>query len=253
MAIIKSANSAEMARDAVVLDLGDLYRQGQLLVQQAKERAEAIVDEAEAERERLITGATELGRVAGFAKGSVEGRAAGFIEGQAAGLAERREALCKIEAGWKEVLGHVVGERERLLADARRDVIRLAATMAEKVTKRAIELDERIVVAQLEAVLGLVLRSSRLVVTVHPADRQLVADALPGLLPSFQAVQHAELAEDATLERGSCKARISETMGGEIDASIRTQLDRIVEALLPGNPDGAVGTGGAGGAEGGAA
>lgn len=245
MAVIKSANMPEVARGAVVLDLGDLHRQGHALIEQAKARAAEIVAQAQAERARLIRDAADMGRAEGLARGLAEGRAAGAEEGRLASVAERREALDKLEAGLTTVLGHLASERERLLADARRDVIRLAASMAEKVTKRVITLDETVVVAQVEAVLGLVLRSSRLVLRVHPQDRALIAEAMPALLAAFQSVQHVEFEDDAALDRGSCVARVADSMGGQIDASVATQLDRIVEVVLP-KSDAPPATGGAG-------
>jgi valyl-tRNA synthetase len=74
-------------------------------------------------------------------------------------------------------------------------------------------------------------------VAVHPDDEPLAREALPELATRLAAAAHVEVASDASLERGSCIARTGS--GGMIDASIRTQLGRIVEALLPASHDGA--------------
>jgi len=65
---------------------------------------------------------------------------------------------------------------------------------------------------------------------VCPLDRGAIDEALPGLLARYSQAQHIEVVDDASLGRGSVVARLA---GGEIDATIGTQLVRLVEALVP--------------------
>ena len=58
--------------------------------------------------------------------------------------------------------------------------------------------------------------------------------ALP-LAVAHGGVKHAEVQTDGTLLPGSVVSR-SET-GGTLDASIQTQLDRLIEEILPGASD----------------
>ncbi len=233
MALIKSTNLTSMDKQVVVLDLGDLGRQGELLAAQARERAEAILAEARAERDEIIVGASVDGKAMGMERGLQEGRAQGVADGQAAAYAERKEELEKVAAAWGGALAAFEARRERLLADARTDVLTLVAAIATKVVKRRVELAPDVVVDQLAAVLGMVVRRTRLVLRVNPADLALVAEAMPGLTARFQSAAHAEVVEDAGLSRGSVMATIAEPGGGEIDAAIETQLMRLVEAILP--------------------
>lgn len=172
-----------------------------------------------------------------------EGRDAGEKAGREAGLAEQRDALSKLSLAWTAGLDDFLARREKMLAEAKRDVIRLAAAMGRKVTHRAIELNPAAVVDQMSAVLAMIMRPSRLVMRVNPDDRALAGAALPELLKRFEAVQHAELVDDATVSRGSCVARMTDAASessegggtGEIDAQVQTQLARIVATLLPGD------------------
>jgi flagellar biosynthesis/type III secretory pathway protein FliH len=128
-----------------------------------------------------------------------------------------------------------------LFAEARTDVLRLAALIAEKVVKRVIQLDPRVVEAQMEAVLGMIARRSELVVSINPADREAATAAMPALCAGNQSVRAIELIDDPTLARGSCIARSrgvegGDGGGGQIDASIDAQLNRIIAALLPDEP-----------------
>jgi flagellar biosynthesis/type III secretory pathway protein FliH len=241
MALIKQANARDLARDAIVLDLGDLQRQGAMLVTQARAQAEAIIAEARAERQRILAGAAEQGHAEGLAAGHAAGHQAGFEAGRAAALAEFKDQLAKLDAAWSAAAESFNNSREHLLRSAQRDVLRVAVRIAERVTKRVIRIDPAVAAAQLEAVLAVVVRPTRLTVRIHPDDRPTVEAALPRLAAIFTAARHVELVEDPSLTRGSCIAvtrppgssDADTGLGGEIDASISTQLDRIVEALLP--------------------
>lgn len=236
MALIRHAEAKQVARDAIVLDLGDVQRQAAQLMEQAQRRAEAIVAEARAERERLLAGAAEQGRAEGLAKGTEEGKRVGIEQGKNAALAEWRAKLGEIEKKWSEALREFEAERDRMLAEARVDVLRLATQVAEKVVKRVISIEPGIVEDQLRAVLATVARPTELLVAINPEDRAVVEAALPGLMGCFQSVRHIELTDDPQLLRGSCVARTrgDGAAGGEIAASIDEQLRRIADLLLPG-------------------
>lgn len=244
MAVIRHADAGRLLEEALVLDLGDLVRQADVLKRRAADEAAAIVDEGRRERERLIATA----RREGFAKGEAEGRAqgleAGRVQGAAEAIAERRARLDEIDAGWSGALGEFAATRERVLREARTDVLTLALLIAEKVTRRIVERDRTVAVTQLESVLGLLARRTRLVVAVHPDDEPVLRGALPGVMARFPMAEHVELAPDGAAPRGTLVARMAVESGGsgwggggggggEIDASIQTQLDRIAAELVP--------------------
>jgi flagellar assembly protein FliH len=235
VAVIKSTHSGKLLQDAIVLDLGDLRREAERLEARAREQASSILDEARAERERIIEGADAQGHAQGHERGLTEGREAGLTEGRAQGIHSMEELLSKLSAQWEEALGTFVQQREQILSDARMDVLRLATLIASRVTKRVVEIDPKVAEAQLEAALRLVLQPTRLLITVHPEDHVLIAEVLPTLMQRFGNDLHTQVHEDDTLERGSCLLR---TDRGEVDASIDGQLDRMIDALLPRAPHG---------------
>jgi flagellar assembly protein FliH len=232
MALIRHANAGTMARDAVVLDLGDLARQAEALRARARAQAELIVKEAQAERQRILSGAAEQGYQEGLARGLEEGRREGLEAGRSAAVGEYGEKLAALEEAWSSTLGEFTQMRQQMLIEARQDVLRLGLRIGALITRRTIEGAPEVVVDQLAAVLGLVLQRTQLVVAAHPDDLPLLTEALPQLAERLQTAGHVELIADAGLERGSCVARTPR--GGEIDASIDSQLRRIVEGLLPG-------------------
>lgn len=231
MALIRQSSTGTITRDAVVLDLGDLSRQGEQLKTRARAEADRIVAEAKAERERLLAGAAEEGRAAGHAKGLEQGQREGHEAGRQAALAEMKQRLATLEAAWTAALAKFEAERDLMLLEARHDVLRLACVGAELATKRAVRVEPDRVIDQVAAVLALISKPTRLTLSVHPDDRALVEEAIPAMASKYSAATHVEIATSDALDRGSCVARTG--TGGEIDASIRTQLERIIESLMP--------------------
>lgn len=231
MAVLRLGDVVREGSGAIVLDLGDLTRQGDVLRARAKRDAEIILEQAARERARIIAGAREEGHATGLAEGRLEGHKQGLAEGRAAALAERRSHLTTLEQSWNAALAELTAGRERLLQDARADLVRLALTIATRVTRRTYEHDPAVVGALLAAALETISRPTRLVVRVNPEDDANAREALPALMATLTQVEHVDLRPDATLKRGSCV--VSTTDGGEVDSSIGVQLDRISRALLP--------------------
>ncbi|MEC9373276.1 MAG: FliH/SctL family protein [Planctomycetota bacterium] len=235
MTLIRNAIADEMARGAVVLDLGDIRRQGDSLRQRAEAEAKRIIEEAVAERERLLTGACEEGRREGVEQGLSEGRSRGEEEGRSQAAREHAERLDRLEKEWMRLLDQIERSRDDVFLQARSDVLTLAIQIAEKVLKRAIEGDREAAVRQLESALSVVMRPTRLAIAVHPGDREQIAAALPALVARLAGGAHAELIDDESLSPGSCVVR---TDSGSVEADIDAQLARIVDALLPSPGDG---------------
>jgi flagellar biosynthesis/type III secretory pathway protein FliH len=70
---------------------------------------------------------------------------------------------------------------------------------------------------------------------IHPNQDALVRDVLPDICATLQQVDAVTLTLDATITPGGCLVR---TRGGAIDATIETQIDRIIDELIPSTHDG---------------
>ena len=231
MAVIKRADAETRAQRPVTLDLGDLDRRGQMLRDAAVSEAERVVHDAHAERERLIADATEIGRARGHAEGFAAGTAEGREAGRSEALAEYRERLQEMDRSWATEISGFLERREALLAEAKRATVELAVAIAERIVHRKIEIEPAVVEDQLRDLLGLVTAPATLLVRVHPDDEPIVGAVLPRLREHLSGTVHVRLEPDPTVGRGSCHAH---TLGGaSIDASIETQLDRLVRDLLP--------------------
>lgn len=231
MALIRRADLGDIVRDAVVLDLDDLGRRGEELRAQALAEAARIVADARESRAKLLETAQAEGHAKGLEQGLAQGLDQGREQGRAEALAQSADEFERLTASWTGAIEQFESIRQSMLDEARSDVLALAVRFAQRVVKRKIELDPGVAAAQLAEILSLLARPTRLIVAVNPADRAVVAEALPALTEGLGEAQHIELIDDASLDPGSCVARTAG--GGVFDASIATQLDRLINELLP--------------------
>lgn len=230
MALIKANNSSHLIKDAIVLDMGDLGRQAERLLSGARAEAVRILAEAKAQADQLIAEADGRGHAQGLERGEQEGRQAGIELGRKEAVAQFAQQLRQITQAWTEALERWNGDRAAMLHEAQADVIRFADAVARRVVHRMVQADPTIIQDQLRHALELVSRPSRLRITMHPDDRALAEEVLPGLMAAIGGGAEAILQVDASLTRGGC---VLATDHGRIDASIDRQLDRIAEALVP--------------------
>ena len=151
-------------------------------------------------------------------------------------MAEQRAALDALQSSWQEALARFEQLRGNLQLEAERGVLELAVKLGERVARRSIVGDEQAAVRQLAGAIEMAMSPSRLRVRVSPADARAVREALPSLTDRMHESPSVSVVEDDTLSRGSVMIEADETT---VDATIETQLARIVEALLPdGRADG---------------
>jgi flagellar assembly protein FliH len=230
MALIKNVKSDRILKEAVVLDMGDLARQAERLLSSARAEASRIAQQAKVEAERLTTEAAQRGFDDGLVRGLEEGRAKGATDGRDQANSEMTLQLQQLASQWQAALTQWRGDRSAMLHDARDDVVRFAFALGKKVVHRLIQCDPTIARDQVGQALAVLSRPRAVEIKINPQDRPLIDQAFPELLASIEGCQHANVSEDSSITRGGCLVK---TAGGEVDATIETQLERIAEALVP--------------------
>lgn len=230
MPVIKGASSS-LPRDTIVLDFGDLARQGEAILERARREADRILAEARAEAARLVAGAEERGYREGFERGIAEGREEGVAAGRAAAERARAAELDALLASWTGVIDGWERDTGDMLQRAREDLVGLAIAIASRLVRRIIDTDVRVAAAQVEAALELAARSTHVRIRVNPQDAAEIDAMLPDLRARTRAAARVEIVADPAIDRGGTVLR---TDHGEIDARLETQLARITRALCPG-------------------
>ncbi len=238
MPLLKSPDAERVTNSAIVLDLGDLAAEARRLRQRAEAEAQRIVDEAKQRAEQLQAGAEARGLEQGLAEGREKGHAEGLEQGKAEALEQWRKKLATLHKQWGEAAQQWQGRFDELDRAARQAVLHFALKLAEKIVHRRLEVDPTLVANQVEAALKQVLGVSRVTVCVHPEDRPLLEEAMPELAATIGQFDRVEVVDDPTVTRGGCVLRYGQ---GRLDATVETQMARIVEALIggPGPADGA--------------
>ena len=234
MPLLKQSAVAPMLHDQkIVMDLGDLQRQADRMIEAAEQEARRIIDEAvraaEEEGRRIRAEAESRGR----AEGEQAGREAGAAEGRREAMEAASAELAELQGAWIAGLQDWSVRREADLAAAQQDVVALAVAIAGRIVQREIEVDAEVAVRQVAAALSMLSDARDARVFVHPDDREAVSEALPALVQSLASTARVELLEDASIGRGGVLVRSGD---GEIDARIEVQIRRIIEALVPAHP-----------------
>ncbi|GIW73664.1 MAG: hypothetical protein KatS3mg103_0186 [Phycisphaerales bacterium] len=232
MPMIPRADAQELARQAVVLDLGDLARQGQAILQRAHERAQAIIEEAKAERQRLIEGAHQLGYQQGLEQGLAEGT-------EARVWSRARPRPSRPSARRSRPSGRPGGRRwsgSRPCADSCGWMPSDRcwawpfgwASVWPSVRWRP---TSRRPVASWSRLWSLCWRPRGCGSACARRTRRWYPKALPELSERLSGSAEVAVVEDDTLSPGSVVVEADQT---RIDASIETQVARLAEAILPG-------------------
>jgi flagellar assembly protein FliH len=233
MPVVTKMAAASMLKGAIVLDLGDLTRQGERIVAAAQAKADQIVAQSQQQAEKDVVAIRERVLAEARSQGLAQGLEEGREEGHAEALAEARQKLREVEQRWAEVAGQWEAARDAMERQCRQSVLELGLALGEKLVQRIIEVDPTVIVDQLGAALEHVLKPLEVTVQIHADDRPVLEEALPGLLGRFSHLKGIHLKDEPSVGRGGCQLRFGQ---GSIDATVQTQLRRIVELLLPAEP-----------------
>src|SRR4051812_34492089 len=204
--------------------------QARAMLARAQQQADELLVAAQAEAEELKREATAQalveGRKTGLAQGTDEGRKAGHQQA----LTESKAQLAQVVAALTKAAAEIDASRRRLEAEARGDVVRLAVSIAERVTKKFGQMDATVLGDNVAEAMKLVVRASDLRIGINPLQREALLAALPQLQIQWPALQHVGLVDDGSLAPGGCRIF---TAGGQIDADLDGQIERIAMDLLP--------------------
>jgi flagellar assembly protein FliH len=215
---------------AAVFSLRDIEAQAQAILLRAQQQAEQLLAQAQEEAMQLKEEARAEGLAAGHAEGLKRGHEEGLKRGRDQALAEHKVAFTAAVSALNKAASAIDQSRLSLEADAVEEVLRLAIAIAGRVTKQHALADPSIAVANVAEALKLAVHAADVAIVIHPAQRAAIDASLPDLRLKLPQLQHLRLVEDATVEPGGCRLL---TGSGGIDATLETQLNRIVADLLP--------------------
>ncbi len=234
MPLIKSNKASAVTSGAIVIDFEDLGRQATRILDDARARASQMIAEATKNAAVIQSQAAVDGQRQGKEEGLKQGIAEGKMQGQADAQESHHEAISELTKQWQSQLAAFGERREQLLESCRTEVIQLSLAIARRVIYRVVHDDPQVVADQLADALAMVSQTSEVEVVIHPNQEVLVREVLPDICATLQQVDAVSLTLDSTLTPGGCLVR---TRGGAVDATIETQIDRIIDELMPATLD----------------
>jgi flagellar assembly protein FliH len=177
----------------------------------------AVVAAARAEADAI----REQARAEGFAQGRAEGEAMARAEAEAL----VRPAVEALAAG----ADALAAERAAVAERVEHQAVELAFELAGKVVVGAIEAQPERVLDVVRGALRCLVERERVQVLVNPEDLPIVRGAMDGLRGELGGIEHVEVQEERRLTRGGAIVR---TPDAEVDAGLRTKLDRAREAVI---------------------
>ena len=227
MAVIKANSAPSQARPFSMADI-EAHARGMLL--KARQQAEQLLAAAQTEADLL----REQARMEGAAQGRTEGLAKGKEEGLKAGkdqaYKEQTAQLQQLVTTLTKTSTDLNNARRALAAEGVEDVVNLAISISDRVTKQRGLLDPSVAISNVAEALKLVSHASDIKIAIHPTQLAALTQALPVLRMQWPQLQHVQLVEDAMLSPGGCRIF---TTQGHVDGDLDEQIRRIVADLLP--------------------
>jgi flagellar assembly protein FliH len=132
---------------------------------------------------------------------------------------------------FKKAIAELEQVRDRLTEKHLEQMLQIAMSSAEKVIHREIHLSPDLILNTVRAASEHLMEMDEIMVRIHPSDYEYIREIeeiLGGKLTGNKAINFVE---DTSIERGGV---FIETEFGDIDATIKSQIDHIRETILEG-------------------
>jgi len=206
------------------MGIGFLGEEGERILEEARQRANAILENARRSVEEARRRAAEMLEEARRQVEEVEARAyqAGFAQGEEAGRRLGEQKVESVLKSLRSVIEKMVAQRDALFKASEQELVRLAYLIALKVIHREIQQDPNVVLDVVRAALAKTHQASQITIQVSPTDfrflegqSELVRD-LAGNRANVQIEPSSEVG------RGGCRIQ---SEAGEVDARVEGMLE----------------------------
>lgn len=153
-----------------------------------------------------------------------------YQKGHADGLkAQSRDIAAKLEV-LSAVAKTIPQIKEDILEKGEQQMVKLAFAIAEKILLQEVATRKDVMTGVLQGALKNINDTEGIKVHLHPQDFRYMMEVKKDFLQSFDGIRNLVFEEDSSVQRGGV---VVETMFGEVDARLETQLKEIKAAMLP--------------------
>ncbi len=162
-----------------------------------------------------------------YQKGIQDGHKDGFQQGHKAGLAEGLKEIETMLHSLQQAMKDIKQFRKELSLKAERETVSLSLAIAGKILHQEPEVNPRIIANIVKKTFETIAINAPVRIRINPAELSYMQERRH-LVPIEGEVIFIE---DASISCGGC---VVESLSGDIDARIESQLKMVEEAFLPG-------------------
>ena len=141
---------------------------------------------------------------------------------------QKKEALLAMDAVAKMTRMIPLIKKE-IIEKIEDQIIMLAIAIAEKIVNEEVATRKEIILGVLKGALKNIAETDGMKIRINPQDFRYMMEVKKDFLQSFDGLRNVVFEEDASIKRGGA---IVETMFGEVDARLESQLQEIKAAML---------------------
>ncbi len=195
-------------------DIQDMGSRGKpTKLEEARKEAEALIREAKSRKEAI----------------EMEAYNSGMDKGQAEG---RKMAVKKIEPlfdTFRNALDELTSMRKSIIETHQDQLMEIILLITEKIIHRSIQLSPDIILETVRSAADHLTETDEIRLRLHPSDFEYIREIENILGRKLSGKKSIQVAEDAAIDRGGI---VIHTEFGEIDATIRSQIDHMKDMLL---------------------
>ncbi len=154
-------------------------------------------------------------------------------EAYAKGYAEGRKSLHKEAASAVEALAQATkalpSVKQMIYDKSEEQMVRLAFAIAEKILHQEVSERKDVIIDVLKGVLKNIQETEGMKIRLNTQDFRYMMEVKKDFLQSFDGIRNVVFEEDTSIKRGGA---VVETLLGEIDARLESQLKEIKAVLL---------------------
>jgi len=120
-------------------------------------------------------------------------------------------------------------ERQKMVMENEREVLKMVMTIARKVIKKETEIDPEIIIRVARDALKQIADARKIVIKVNPLDWKKVKERMREILPPESSQDSIQIEEDRSIQRGGCIVKTEKEI---IDARIDQQISEIEKVLM---------------------
>ena len=154
-------------------------------------------------------------------------------EAYAKGHADGLQSVSKNVAAKLDVLAAVTKTipqiKKDILNKGEQQMVKLALAIAEKILHQEVLTRKEIIMEVLKGALKNITETDGMKIRLNPQDFRYMMEVKKDFLQSFEGIRNIVFEEDASIKKGGA---VVETMFGEVDARLESQLKEIQSAML---------------------